>query len=242
MSAHHFFVDPGDVRNDVVTISGAEAHHAAKVLRVRVAEPITVSDNTGRILEAVVSSVGDVVEADVYGERHVPAPRPAITLVQALTKGEKFDEVVDRVCEVGVSRVVPFVARRSVVRWDESKCSRALERWRAIARAAAKQSRSPWIPSVDAFTDDPKQATRGQGLSLVLHESATQRLRDALPTDSPASVALVVGPEGGLADEELAALVAAGGRTVSLGPRVLRTEVAGLVAAALVAYVYGSVG
>lgn len=223
-----------------VRLVGAEAHHAAKSLRVRVGEEITVADGTGRVVRAVVSGVGDEVLAEVTGAGRCDARLPAIALYQALTKGEKFDEIVEKAGEIGVRRIVPFVAERSIVRWDERKRVRAQQRWSAIARSAAKQSRSPWIARVDEIRDGatiPDEET-----TIVLHESATMRLRDALPDEAPQTIAIVVGPEGGLADEEIARLSPGGAGIASLGPQVLRTETAGLVAAALIGYRYGTVG
>lgn len=218
---------------------GDEAHHAAKVLRVCAGEPITIADGSGRVVDAVVTQVGAEVQADVCGERAIQGRRPEIWLYQALTKGEKFDDVVEKASEIGVSRVIPFDSARSIVRWDERKRARAVERWTAIARAAAKQSRSPWITTVDVVSDDVGVI---EGGTFVLHEGAGRRLRDALDADAPERVAFAVGPEGGFADDEVESLEARGSHVVSLGPRILRTETAGLVAAAVVAFRYGSVG
>jgi 16S rRNA (uracil1498-N3)-methyltransferase len=239
LTAHHFFTDPSNISNGVALLTGAEARHATKVLRIEIGERITIADNTGRFLEAVVKRAGDVVEAEVRGERLADPSRPEIWLCQALTKGEKFDDVVEKAGEIGVRRVVPFVAERTIVRWDAHKRAKAQERWTQIALAAAKQSRSPWITVVDAIAPGASGPTAG---ALVLHEGSECRLRDRLPESAPERVTLVVGPEGGLTDGEVQALEAAGAEAVSLGPRILRTETAGLVGAALVAYRYGSVG
>jgi 16S rRNA (uracil1498-N3)-methyltransferase len=238
MSAHHFFVDEEAIVDGVVTIGGDEAHHA-RVLRVREGERITVADGTGRMLDAMVTdNVHDIV-ADVVAERQVTLPRPSITLFQALTKGDKLELVVEKATEVGVRTLVPFIAERTVMRWDERKLERSRERLQAIARASAKQSRSPFIPTVEPFSYGAVVRIEP---TLVLHEEATERLRDALPAAAPPDVALVVGPEGGLSSGEVAGLVGAGGRAVTLGDRILRTETAGPVAAAVVGYAYGWFG
>lgn len=242
MSArHHFFVDPADVHGDVVALVGAEAHHAAHVLRVRPGEPISVADGTGRVIDAVVSRVGDVVDAEVREVHDIPPITPEIVLVQGIAKGDRFDEVVQKAVEVGVSRITPVVCERTVVRWDERKTARAAQRWREIGRAAAKQCRSAWITHVDDVVEDIN-ALHLRAPVLALDAEARARFRDVLPDAVPDSVVLVIGPEGGLTPGEIESLEARGATTASLGPRILRTETAGPVAAALILYAYGSLG
>ncbi len=231
MTAHHFFATPDDVRGDTITLNGDEAHHASRVLRLRVGEAITVSDNTGHVYEADVASIGGHVVAHVNDVRDVSMPRPAITVHQALMKGDRMDDLIDRCVEVGVTRVAPFVGARSIVRWDEARKRKAHARWNEIARAASKQARSPWLAVVDPVADEPPRE------GFVLHEEASLRLREALPDDPPDELALVVGPEGGFERSEID-----GARAVSLGQQVLRSDFAGPVAAAIVAFVYGSLG
>jgi 16S rRNA (uracil1498-N3)-methyltransferase len=243
MTAHHFFVEPADIDDRKLTIAGGEAHHAARVLRVRTGEAITAADDTGRVVDAIVTDVGGVVHAEVVKERFVDAPRPRITLFQALTKGEKVEDVVQKAAEIGVARVVPFVGARSIVRWDDGKRTKAVERWRSVARAAAKQSRSSRLLVVDEVADHVRRATDEPGPVFVLHEGdVAAPLRHVLPDDAPASLVLAVGPEGGFDDDEIEELARAGAEIVRLGPRILRTETAGLVAASIVSFVYGSLG
>jgi 16S rRNA (uracil1498-N3)-methyltransferase len=235
---HHFFVEPSDVHGDTVALVGAEAHHAAHVLRVRPGERISVADGTGRVMDAIVSRVGDSVDADVRNVREVQTAAPAITLVQSIAKGDKVDAVVQKAVEVGVRRIVPVVTEHTVVRWDERRKDKAAQRWREIARAAAKQCRSAWITDVDDVGD-----LDGVELpAIVLDAGAHMRLRDALPAPKPEALTLVVGPEGGLSPAELEQLGSRGAVPASLGPRVLRTETAGPVTAALILYAYGSLG
>ena len=239
--AHHFFVAPDDIEEDRVVIRGEEAHHAARVLRVRPGEVITVADDSGRIVDAVVTDVSDNVSAEVSSARFVEAPRPALTLFQAITKGDRMDDVVTKAVELGVDAVVPFVAERTIVRWDDSKRTKTVERWTAVARAAAKQCSSARLTTVGDVLVGPKRALEHDGPVIVLHERATTPLREILPGKPPGAMGLVVGPEGGLSPSELRAMEG-GANVVSLGDRVLRTETAGLVAAAIIRYVYGSLG
>ena len=239
-SVPHFFVDPSDVHGDVVVLTGAEAHHAAHVLRLKVGERVSIADGTGRVMDAVVSRVGDGVDANVCEVRDVHATAPAITLVQGIAKGDKMDTVVQKAVEVGVRRIVPVVCERTIVRWDDRKTSKATERWREIARAAAKQCRSAWITDVGDVRD--LGAIELAAPAVVLDPETNTRLREVLPAVVPATMTLVVGPEGGLAPAEIERLTARGAAAAGLGPRILRTETAGPVAAALILYAYGSLG
>jgi len=214
-----------------MSLTGDEARHAIKVVRLRVGEHITVADGEGRIVEAVVRSIDRDVHADVVSRRTATAPRPAITIHQALMKGDRMDDMVERSVEIGVRRIVPLGAERSVVRWDQTKREKAQARWNEIARAAAKQSRSPWLTTVEPVRDEAPHE------GFVLHEEANTSLRDALPDEPPETIDLVVGPEGGLTADEVS-----GRTTLSLGERVLRAEFAGPVAATIVSFVYGSLG
>lgn len=239
---HHFFVDPSAVGRGTVVLTGDEAHHAARVLRVRPGEPISVADGTGRVIDAVVTKVGATVDAEIRATRDAERPGPALCLYQGVAKGDRMDVVVQKAVEIGVSRIVPVLTERSVVRWDDQKRLRARERWGEIARAAAKQCRSPWLTEVDVAAEDIASVSLVEELRIALDAAAPERLRDVLPVVAPASVALVVGPEGGLAPAELDHLARHGVRVAGLGERVLRTETAGPVAAALVLYSYGSLG
>ena len=240
-SVPHFFVDPSDVRGDTVAITGAEAHHAARVLRVKVGERVSIADGTGRVMDAVVSHVGRNVDAEVRDVCDVQPTAPAITLVQGIAKGDKMDTVVQKSVEVGVRRIVPVVCERTIVRWDERKQAKAVDRWREVARAAAKQCRSAWMTSVEevvAGVDAVPITTQ----TVVFDPDADARLRDVLPADRPETFTLVIGPEGGLSPEEIRLLGSRGAVAAGLGPRILRAETAGPVAAALILYAYGNLG
>jgi len=237
MGVHHFFTTPEGVRGGTVVLSGDEGHHAARVLRLRPGERITVADGSGRVFEAVVKTLSGEVEADIVDVHDVSVPRPMITIHQALMKGDRMDGMIEKSVELGVSRISPFVAERSIVRWDDSRKQKALERWMTITLSAAKQSRSPWLAAVD-----PVGASVPDVAAIVLHEDATARLRDVLPPDAPDDISFVVGPEGGLSEAEVGRLVLSGSTVVSLGERILRTETAGPAAAAIVAFVYGNLG
>ena len=146
----------------------------------------------------------------------------------------------------GVDRIVVFEAGRSVARWDGARQAAAGRRWATIAREAAKQSHRAWLPVLEGPLPEAEAAaaTAGRGLGLVAHPAAGSRLSDVLAdgVPTPESVWVVVGPEGGLSEDEVATFAAAGAVPVSLGPQILRTETASVVAAALVLHHFGRLG
>jgi 16S rRNA (uracil1498-N3)-methyltransferase len=231
------FVVPTDrLGGDRVVLDGAEGHHAARVRRVRAGERVDVTDGSGGLAECVVATVDrDVVTLDVVARRTVPEPAPRIVVAQALVKGDRGELAVEMLTEVGVDVIVPWAAARCVAEWRGERGDRALERWRAHAREAAKQARRARFPEVFAAARTPDVAAliERAALGVVLHESADA----ALPTlDVPPAgdVVLVVGPEGGITADELAAFGAAGAQVARLGDSVLRASTAGTAAAAVV--------
>lgn len=170
----------------------------------------------------------------ILARRQFPGPRPRITLAQALAKGDRAELAVEMATEAGVDEVLPWRAARCVARWDNGpRGAKALGRWRSTVLAAAKQSRRAWIPSVGEPVDTRDLAGRcsGAGVALVLHEAADTPLADlSVELRDSEEVLLVVGPEGGITEEELLTLREMGARAVRLGPDVLRTSTAAAVA------------
>jgi 16S rRNA (uracil1498-N3)-methyltransferase len=225
---------------DVVELGGAEGRHAATVRRLVAGERLDLSDGAGLLCVAEVTAVaGQVLHARVLSRALVPKPTPRITVVQALAKGDRDERAVETMTEVGVDVIVPWQASRSIVRWDSPRAQKAVSRWRSTAREAAKQSRRPWLVDVpllettSAVVARLDSAVRAGGVAVVLHEAADVPLR-GLEVPPEAAVVLVVGPEGGIADDEVAAFEAVGAVVRRLGPTVLRTSTAGTVAAAVV--------
>lgn len=212
---------------DVVVLDGPEGHHAATVRRTRVGEVVDLVDGRGtRCTGPVTATTKTSVTVAVSSRTTEPVPASRITLVQALAKGDRGELAVELATEVGVDEVVPWAAARCVTRWDGERGAKGLERWRATAREAAKQSRRAWFPQVCELRTTAEVAAL-PGSLLVLHESAS------VPLSSVAvegDVVLVVGPEGGITDAELDTL---GGTAVRLGPTVLRTSTAGAAAIAV---------
>lgn len=216
-----------------VELDGDEGRHAAVVRRIRAGEQVVLADGSG------ARATGDVLETSKAGltiriVEAVSEPRPAqrFTVVQAIPKGERAELAVEVLTEIGVDVIVPWAASRSVGVWRGERAEKSLGKWRATAREAAKQSRRAWFPEVaeQASTAEVAGIIAASDLALVLHEEAVAPL-GAVPAGVE-SVVLVVGPEGGIAPDELASFEAAGAQLVQLGPTVLRTSTAGLAAMA----------
>lgn len=241
----HFLLDaPGAGAADAqpgaqLVLTGAEAHHAATVRRVRVDEQVTIGDGHGTWLTATclaVSAREVVVRVDA--RRDVPASSPRLVLVQALAKGERDELAVQAATELGVEEIVPWQAARSISRWDAAKAAKGQARWTAIAREATKQALRAWLPRVAPLESTADVAQRAEASRvIVLDPTATTRLVDALSGEG--DIVLVVGPEGGIAPEELGALEGAGARRAVLGGTVLRTSTAGPAALAVVSAALG---
>lgn len=240
MSAPHFFLDA--IGGDVLRITGDDARHAVRALRLSPGEAITIADGAGAVaacrVREVLAGRDPVLVAEVLDRTTAHREPPALVVYPALPKAGKLDLVVRKLTEIGVASIRPWRAARSVPRWDDAKAGAQTDRLRAIAREAAMQSRRPFFPEVRPPAD-PEDLP---GCTFVLHEEATVRLRAVLPAAPPEAVGLIVGPEGGLAAEEVARLAARGAAPVGLGVPVLRAETAAIVSATIVAWAYGLLG
>jgi 16S rRNA (uracil1498-N3)-methyltransferase len=229
----HWVPDLAGVRpGDRVEIEGDEAHHAVAVRRMRVGERMAVTDGVGTTATgAVVETAKRRLTVTVEEVARAARPEPAFMVVQALPKGDRGELAVEMLTEVGVETVVPWAAARSVAVWRGERAAKALGRWRSTAREAAKQARRAWFPEVVdlATTDEVTSLVAGATVTVVLHEEATTTLASVEVPDR-GSVVVVVGPEGGLTDQEVSAFAAAGGHAVRLGSEVLRTSTAGVAA------------
>ncbi|WP_405372827.1 MULTISPECIES: 16S rRNA (uracil(1498)-N(3))-methyltransferase [unclassified Microbacterium] len=237
--ALHFVIDEASDAHPggAVTLTGAEAHHAAAVRRVRVGETVTVGDGRGvRLTGAVAAVAPKEVVVDVLDRVETPAAVPRTVLVQALAKGDRDELAVQAATELGVDEIVPWQAARSVSRWDPAKAAKGVARWDAIAREAAKQAHRDWLAEVTPPATTRDLAARASGArALVLEPTASDTLTSVrFDEGDTRDVLLIVGPEGGIAPDELAALESAGATLVRLGETVLRTSTAGPVALALV--------
>ncbi len=219
----------------LVTLDGEDGRHAVVVRRIRSGEQVMVGDGRGFGVRGRVRAVGRAdLTLEVTETLAAPDAGRRVVAVQALAKGDRSELAVEMLTETGVAAVIPWAASRSVVRWSGERGDRSRTKWQATAREAAKQARRLRIPEVSAPMTTAEVARRlaEAEIALVLHEAATERLTDR-PLPDEAEVVVVVGPEGGIAPEELEAFVAAGAAPVSVSDGVLRTSTAGAVAVAL---------
>lgn len=234
MSSLYLREDLADVEVGArLTLTGPEAKHAATVNRTRPGESVLIGNGRGLVAsgEVLVATSAELT-IDVEAVERVPRAEPAITLVQALAKGDRDELAVQAATELGVDAVVPWSASRSVSRWEGAKVAKGRDRWAAIVREASKQSIRAWTPEVgELATTKQVAALAATHRVLVLEPGATDALTGVRPDGRP--LALVVGPEGGIAPQELEAFRAAGAEVVRLGNTVLRTSTAGPAALAV---------
>ena len=217
---------------DSVVLDGPEGRHAAVVRRMRPGEPVVLTDGVGTSVECVVGEVSKSgLTCEVHERLSVPAPSPRLVVVQALPKGDRADLAVQALTEVGADVIVPWAAARCVVHWRGDRAGKSLARWRSHAREAGKQARRWWLPEVSdlATTADVAKLLGPATLPVVLHEAAQRPLAELTVPDR-GDIVVVVGPEGGISDDEAATFAEAGAQAVRLGPSVLRTSTAGAVA------------
>lgn len=220
MSLPYFLSD--DPTSGILT--GPEAKHA-NVKRIQPGERIMLTDGRGTQAEVVVERVGgDRVEGVVEKQTFVERPTPRVTVVQAIPKGERAELAVDLAVQGGADAIVPWISHRTIARWPANKQAKQVAKWRSQAVASAKQARRAWVPEVaEPVTTNQLSEMLPEG-SLVLHEDAAVPLREVEFGDD---VWLIVGPEGGIGEDELELL---GAQAVKLGPEVLRTATAAFAA------------
>ncbi len=229
---------------DRLRVEGAPHHYLRRVLRVDAGDEVEVFDGHGRAFTSRVEKVEELALELLLGPERREVPSRRVTVVQGLPRGEKLEWVIEKAVELGACAIVPAEAERSVVKLDAARAARRQARWQKIADEAARQCGRSDVPQVLPLMPLPRvrEALEPGCTLLILDEEEKGRsLSDALPP-SPAPVALVVGPEGGLTREEVAELVSEGGVPVSLGGLILRTETAALAALAVVRHRDGLLG
>jgi 16S rRNA (uracil1498-N3)-methyltransferase len=247
VALHRFFVG-GSLAQGEACVTGADLHHLRDVLRLKAGDEIAVADGDAKQAVARLTDVGadearaEVVHAlpDIF--------QPDVTLIQGLSRGPKMDLVMQKVTEIGIARITPVVMRRSIVKLDPVERWERADRWRKIVAEAAKQSQRATLPKIDEPVEFARLEDIVGELDIVLvpwEESAHTGIGEALRAagaTSTSSVGVVIGPEGGMEAAEVEALVALGAVPVTLGPTILRTETAGIVAVALASYELGGLG
>lgn len=243
-----FFIERSAIAEGVATIEGELFRHLVAVLRLRPGARLILADGEGGEYGGVLDSVAEG-RALVRIEERVAAATAGrslpITLLQGLPKGEKMELILQKGTELGAARFVPVLTARAVPRLAGDRAAARVGRWERIVREAARQCRRPDIPAVGEIVPlaGALAACREELKLLLWEEESEQGVRELLESvPPPASVAILVGPEGGLSAEEAAQAAAAGFIPVSLGPRILRTETAGLALLAILQYVWGDLG
>jgi len=236
-----FFVPKEMIKGNRIVITGKEAHHILDVMRLKESDKVITFDGSGREYIGVVketdrrSLVVEILERRVA--RQIEALE--ITLIQALTKKEKIDYIVEKATELGVHRVVPVFTERAIPVWDDEKRRSHVDRWRKIAREASKQCGRSSIPEISEIEDFGSAVTRMSDKELrliaVLSEE-TVPISSAISGLKPKSVVIAIGPEGDFTQAETDAAKKAGFKPVSLGLRVLKSDTAGLAALAILNY------
>lgn len=240
-----FFVKP-TVMGDTATITGAVLRHM-QVLRLKPGAAVILADGEGGEWRGTIRTLDKDAAVIALEERLQSAivERLAITLYQGLPKGDKLELVLQKGTELGAAGIVPFRATRSMTVIKADDAPGKIDRWQRIASEAARQSRRPTVPAV-AFADNIAAAVKmaGDPVKLLLwEEEAGNRLKEVLARlPAPESVAVIIGPEGGLSAEEAATAREGGFIPVSLGSRILRTETAGLAILAILQFYWGDLG
>jgi 16S rRNA (uracil1498-N3)-methyltransferase len=249
---HRFFVPPSTIRGNEVMLTGAQSHQISRVLRMSPGDTILILDNSGwEIITKLVSVEPSQVKGRVMRRRLAPAePRTKVSLFQSVPRSKRFELVLQKGTELGIIEFVPVITERCIIS-DLEDVEKRRSRWEAIIQEAAEQShrgRKPALGRATLFSQACEQARQTGGLSLILWEDeGTRSLRQVLRTAPtgrerhwpPLTINLFVGPEGGFAPSEVDRARSYGLVTVSLGPRILRTETAGIVAATAVLYDLG---
>jgi 16S rRNA (uracil1498-N3)-methyltransferase len=239
-----FFVEPEAICKGHATVTGGDAYHIARSLRMAVGDEITLADGSGKEYICRLTKIRDEeCCAEILTEQASTCESPAeITLYMAYPKSDKLELIIQKCTELGVSQVIPVETSRSVVHLDGNKAGKKLERWQKIAQEASQQSKRVQVPTVGPYYNWKqmlKALEQAEGLTIVFWEDEqTQSLKALLRSQmaKPQRINLIVGPEGGLSEDEVAQLRDLGAVSASLGKRILRTETAGMAGISMIMY------
>ncbi|GAB3522293.1 16S rRNA (uracil(1498)-N(3))-methyltransferase [Arthrobacter monumenti] len=264
-----FFASPSELAQleagDTYQLAGPEGHHARTVKRLAPGEPVDIVDGAGRRVSGeVADGGGEALPVRILSVLDEPLPSPSLVLVQALAKGGRDELAIEAATELGIDAVVPWQADRSIVRWKDTKAAKGRDKWQATVQAASKQARRARVPEVHPHVTGAGLVafTALADLALILHEEATATMA-SLSADSAASpvlqaaagrsghpqetsglgdvpkILLIVGPEGGISNQEIGTLTDAGAIPVRLGTHVLRSSTAGPAAVSVLSHLLG---
>lgn len=246
---HRFFIAPGNINDNTIFIGQEEARHIEKVLRLKTGDMVVFFDGTGQEYKVRLDGKEDGCLTGQIIHRSLRDSEPALKLylVQGIAKGDKMDTIIQKAVEIGVNSIYPVSCERSVVRLAGEKADKRLQRWQAITREACKQCRRNVVPEIKPVMEfHSLLQIIGERPALMLYENedknSLKTLLQGQPYNEAEEIFLLIGPEGGFSHSEVVTATKQGIKTASLGPRILRTETAGLAAASVILYEYGDLG
>ena len=235
MEPAYFLVETSDLNSPVFNIKGTEAHHALRVRRVREKEKLAVTDGFGLVGEVEVLALGpgDQVTVKVVDKKTKVKKKPKVAVAQALAKGERSDLAIESLTEVGVDEIIPWQANRCIVKWDD-KSEKGVEKWKQISRESSKQSRRAFFPEITNCLDSKRIIGIFKNYSkvIILDPDSTVLFTDLIEQITE-DVLLIIGPEGGVDENEMKLFAENGALTATLGETILRTSTAGGISAAI---------
>lgn len=239
-----FFAKPEDIKGNLASISGDEAHHILDVMRLKKGDSITAFDGEGREYEGIIRDTEKKkVTIEIKNTRKVVEDgKVKITLAQSISKGDKTDFIIEKAVELGASEIIPLITERTIVRFDSRKEAAKNKRWSNIALSASKQCGRLKIPQVHPVTDFNSALNSVKNYNLALMACLckdTMGIKEVLRDFKEGSVIVFIGPEGDFTEEEINRARNAGCRLISLGPRVLRVETAALNILSILQYELG---
>ena len=237
-------VDSNILNKDIIELGGEYHHKLLRVLKVRVGDKVELIDGRGTIFETEIYSTSKTTTSlKPINKKFIPKPKTEITLIQAIAKGDRFDFVIQKATELGVSRIAPIITRRTVVKIPKNKEKGKVERWREIARHALEQSGLAWLPEIDEpkSFEDFIRSFKASKLNLFFYEEEKQNsIKEVWPASTPENISILIGPEGGFDPAEAGLATKAGFRSLSLGKTIFRTDTAPLVALSIVQFLTGN--
>lgn len=240
---YHFFVTPDQVQDASIYIEGNDVNHIRNVLRMRVKDQVEISDgNNKKYLCQIAELSKDTVVLDIMEELEADTELPSrIYLFQGLPKSDKMEMIVQKAVELGVYEIVPVATKRAVVKLDEKKAQKKVERWNSIAESGAKQSGRSRVPEVTQVMSYPEALAYARALDVLLIpyelSEGMEETRRVIESITPGqSVGIFIGPEGGFEKDEVLLAMEQNAHPITLGKRILRTETAGLTTLSILMY------
>lgn len=247
---HKFFVSQQNIAGDIATIDGDDVKHIYKVLRLKEHEKISINNCNGREFVGEIQSISKTqVKVKILEEIQINNESPVeVCLFQGLPKSSKMDFIVQKCTELGIARITPLITERVIVK-NEIGEFKKVDRWQKIALEASKQSKRTIIPKIDTPIDFQKLKEIIKSMDLVIvpyeNEKSTgikKAIKEIGEKEKVKKVGIIIGPEGGFEEEEIKELDSLNAKIVTLGPRIMRTETAGMVSLSLIMYELGDLG